>query len=417
MARPSKAEKPPAPSGSTALILSGSSASPLSAEQKRFNRLLTEIDRLRRRIESTRTELEDLTRFALAEAYPLELDQARAAGDLARALYQTMKAMRADPKRRQRVPRSLEDYIIELLQDGLRVDLPDPHPDLPKIYKELTGTSVESSRQADFNLLRAQMEDQFRASGIDVDLSDFDVNLPPAQASERLARLMAEAKERKQRLDSEGTGGFASDASGAASGARGRAGKAADNPAAADGDVREEITLLYRHLAKLLHPDLEQDPALRAGKEAAMKEVTLAYKANDLLTLLRIEVEWVRGDATRVAGMDEDRLARCNAMLSAQAKQLKQDLKDLPADPKYGPASTLAHPVFGFEGFSRPGCLKSFRSEIEKRQQWVQELNEGKDPEAVFSQLPTDEAGYDLFEKVISELNSPLPPRRRRRGR
>lgn len=146
-----------------------------------------------------------------------------------------------------------------------------------------------------------------------------------------------------------------------------------------------------------------------------MKEVTLAYKANDLLALLRIEVEWVRGDATRVAGMDEQRLGRCNAMLAAQVKELKQELKDLPTDPRYGPASQLAHPVFGFEGFSRPAWLRELRSEIDQRLQWVRELNDGKDPEEVFSQLPTDEAGHELFEKVLSELNSPLPPRRRGR--
>ena len=37
--------------------------------------------------------------------------------------------------------------------------------------------------------------------------------------------------------------------------------------------------------------------------------------------------------------MDEDRLARCNAMLAAQVMELKQELKDLPTDPRYGPAS------------------------------------------------------------------------------
>ena len=179
------------------MILSGSSASPLNDGQKRFNRLLTEIDRLRKRIESTRTELEDLTRFALTEVHPLELERARASGDLARALYQVLKAMRADPKLRRRVPRGIEDCIIELVQQGLRIDLRDPHPDLPKIHKELTGASIESRRKVEFSFMRGQMEAEFRAQGIDVDLWDFDVNLPPDKAAEQLARLVAEARERK----------------------------------------------------------------------------------------------------------------------------------------------------------------------------------------------------------------------------
>jgi hypothetical protein len=405
MSRPSKTEKPPVPSGSTALILSGSSASPLSAGQNRFNRLLKEIDRLRKRIESTRTELEDLTRFALTEVLPLELERARASGDLARALYQVLKAMRADPKLRRRVPRGIEDCIIELVQQGLRTDLRDPHPDLPKIHKELTGATIESRRKVEFSFMRGQMEAEFRAQGIDVDLWGFDVNLPPDKAAEQLARLVAEARERKQQRAAADTGADA------ASGTRQR-----PTP---NGDAREEITLLYRHLAKLLHPDLEQDPARRAEKEAAMKEVTLAYKANDLLTLLRVEVEWVRGDATRVAGMDEERLARCNAMLSAQVKELKQELKVLPSDPKYGPASVLAHPVFGFEMFDRKVPLKALRAEIDQRLQWAREITEGRNPEQVLAEVFALDSFAELLDSEIDELilkeMESAPPRRRRK--
>lgn len=406
MSRPSKTEKPLAPSGSTALILSGSSASPLSAGQKRFNRLLTEIDRLRRRIESTRTGLEDLTRFALTEVLPLELDRARASGDLARALYQVLKAMRANPKLRRRVPRGIEDCIVELVREGLRIDLRDPHPDLRKIHEELTGDSIESRRKVEFSFMRGQMEAEFRARGIDVDLWDFDVNLPPDQAAERMARLVAEARERKQQRAAADAGADA------ASGTRERS--------TPNGDVQEEITLLYRHLAKLLHPDLEQDPARRAEKEAAMKDVTLAYKANDLLTLLRVEVEWVRGDATRVAGMDEERLARCNAMLSAQVKELKQELQGLPSDPKYGPASSLAHPVFGFELFDRKVPLKSLRAEIDQRLKWAREITEGTDPEQVLAEVFALDSFAELLdteidEVILKEMESAPPPRRRKR--
>lgn len=406
MARSSKTTRTPESSGSTSLILSDSTASPLSAGQKRFNRLLTEIDRLRKRIESTRTELEDLTQFALTEVLPLELERARASGDLARALYQVLKAMRADPKHRRRVPRGIQDCIIELVREGLRIDLRDPHPDLRKIHEELTGASIESWREVEFSFMRGQMEAEFRARGIDVDLWGFDANLPPDQAAEQLARLVAEAKERKQQ------GAAADTGADAASGTRERS--------TPNGDVQEEITLLYRHLAKLLHPDLEQDPARRAEKEAAMKEVTLAYKAKDLLTLLRVEVEWVRGDATRVAGMDEERLARCNAMLSAQVKELKQELQGLPSDPRYGPASTLAHPVFGFEMFDRKVPLKGLRAEIDQRLKWAREITEGTDPEQVLAQVFALESFAELLdseidEVMLKEMESAPPPRRRKR--
>lgn len=407
MARPSKAKKPSAPSGSKALILSGTPEAPLSPGQKRFNRLLTEIDRLRRRIQSTRAELEDLSTFALKEVQPLELERARAAGDLARALYKALKEMYAASKRRRRMSQAHKDYLLELVEEGLRMDLPNPHPDLAKIHEELTGSSVEASRQSDFDLLRGQMEALLRTNGFDVDLSDFDVNLPPDQAAERMARLMAEAKERMQQADG-------ADAQGSTR-AHHHAGKAGQPAPEADNNVREEITLLYRHLAKLLHPDLEQDPARRAEKEAAMKDVTLAYKANDLLALLRIEVEWARGDTTRVAGMDEQRLEKCNMMLAAQVKELKQELRGLSTDPRYGPASLLGHPFFGFDGFNRSSHLDAIRTDIVRRQQWVLELQDGRNPGEILAYAMAEPSGLELLDSLLEELDEFPPPRPRRK--
>jgi hypothetical protein len=247
---------------------------------------------------STRTELEDLTRFALTEVLPLELERARASGDLARALYQVLKAMRADPKLRRRVPRGIEDCIVELVREGLRIDLRDPHPDLRKIHEELTGASIESRRKDEFSFMRGQMEAEFRARGIDVDLWDFDVNLPPDQAAERLAR--------------------------------------------------------------------------------------------------------------------------CNAMLSAQVKELKQELQGLPSDPRYGPASSVAHPVFGFEMFDRKVPLKALRAEIDQRLKWAREITEGTDPEQVLAQVFALDFFAELLDTEIDEVilkeMEPAPsPRRRKR--
>src|SRR5206468_1470805 len=49
---------------------------------------------------------------------------------------------------------------------------------------------------------------------------------------------------------------------------------------------QKNITTIYRQLAKLFHPDLEQDEDRRMEKEVLMKSLTEAYEANNLHALL-----------------------------------------------------------------------------------------------------------------------------------
>ncbi len=46
----------------------------------------------------------------------------------------------------------------------------------------------------------------------------------------------------------------------------------------------------YRQLARTWHPDLEQDYKQRVLKESLIKQLTIAYKNNDLSELLSLEV-------------------------------------------------------------------------------------------------------------------------------
>lgn len=50
---------------------------------------------------------------------------------------------------------------------------------------------------------------------------------------------------------------------------------------------------LYKQLAKVLRPDLETDPVLKAHKEVSMKRSTTARANGDLRDMLAIEMEWL----------------------------------------------------------------------------------------------------------------------------
>ena len=79
---------------------------------------------------------------------------------------------------------------------------------------------------------------------------------------------------------------------------------------------------LYLDLVKALHPDREPDEAEKARKTELMKQVTAAYEGNELLTLLRLQLELNHIDQSHLENLAEDQLKHYNKLLREQVREL-----------------------------------------------------------------------------------------------
>ena len=105
---------------------------------------------------------------------------------------------------------------------------------------------------------------------------------------------------------------------------------------------------IYRRLVKTLHPDLEPDAGVRERKSALMQQVTAAYSRNDLLALLRLELEWMGGDHLDAARLTDETTVAYTALLKEQAAELEAACAELPFHPRYADLlnpEALASPV------------------------------------------------------------------------
>jgi hypothetical protein len=103
-------------------------------------------------------------------------------------------------------------------------------------------------------------------------------------------------------------------------------------------DLRKKtVASLYKQLARVLHPDLELDPALREQKQALMQELTVAYRNNDMHTLLRLELEWIAREEGNLERLSDEKLAIYNQTLKEQVVDLRRELYELPSHPRYQP--------------------------------------------------------------------------------
>lgn len=122
--------------------------------------------------------------------------------------------------------------------------------------------------------------------------------------------------------------------------------------------MQEEQTLksirtVYLELVKELHPDREQDEALRAVKEERMKQLTEAYQQKDLAALLTMQVRWLEETMKVTPGeLSDEVLKGYNKILRAQLKKLEEEqqmsqylMPNLPEDLSY----ILTYPMDMFD--------------------------------------------------------------------
>ncbi|WP_201981379.1 hypothetical protein [Hymenobacter rubidus] len=101
---------------------------------------------------------------------------------------------------------------------------------------------------------------------------------------------------------------------------------------AEEKNTTKAVRTLYVDLVKALHPDREPDEAEKNRKTELLKQVTTAYEANELLTLLRLQLELQRIDQSHLENLAESQLKYYNKLLKEQARELDETLYHEQAD-------------------------------------------------------------------------------------
>ena len=132
--------------------------------------------------------------------------------------------------------------------------------------------------------------------------------------------------------------------------------------------LKQSVRDIFRKLASALHPDREADPSEHARKTDLMQRVNAAYAANDLLGLLELQLEVEQIDQASLDKMDEKRVKQYNQVLTAQIKEIEDDIMALEA--------TLALDM-GLDLDRRRGpkaLLRDLREEIGKMREDVRSI-------------------------------------------
>lgn len=313
------------PALASALAVAPQPGRKLSKTEAEFNRLVAKVEKLRARLSAETKRLDaTLGKFA-SDIHPRLQRIAALRADVVRALAPFLKDRRIKGVREKRSLREfLEHQFDEFLADGR--ELPE---DLRAVYREVFREDVGATAERDFELRRDVMKEVFEEMGVDVDLSDLTPEMDEAEVAARVREKMAAA-------GIAGPEDFREERPRAASAASTKREQAKEKLRAAAVELRQKtIGSIYKQLAKVLHPDLEQNPAERARKVTLMQELTAAHRAGDLHTLLRLEIAWLHRAEGEAAQLSDEKLKVFNAVLREQVEELEREVDQLSADPRY----------------------------------------------------------------------------------
>ena len=291
---------------------------PLTAQQKKFNRHIERIAEQRELLAAWQQAI-DAYRERHAREFVPQQDAYRA---LLIELVQYLDTASDNRKLGKADRRTLAEAITDRLAPLIdTVSDEATREQLKQIYNRHSGSDYDAEEAEGNDIARdmaqAMAKDLF---GVDVDLQDADMDSP-----EDFLRRLQEQLDAQQAQQDEAARLREAQRAARPRKPSARERKAQEEAAQATQSVRE----IYRKLASHLHPDRETDPDERARKTALMQRVNQAYQDNKLLDLLQLQLEVEQIDPEHIAGLSEERLKHYNRVLAEQLRELQQEVREV----------------------------------------------------------------------------------------
>lgn len=375
-----------------ALQISHPTAQALSPAQKRFNALLKRIESARARVAAWQQNL-PLSLNAHAEVVvPLAEKLTSHQHDWAFLLGRQLDR----PKGWTKAER---ETLTELLCDiaGMLLDEQEtPDPELKALYDRYADVDFDTEREHDLHAMK-----EMAAALTGMDLGDEAVS----SREELMQRMEAAARQAAADQADNAASAAPSRRRGGAAQARREARAEAEAQA-----VTQSLREIYRKLASALHPDRETDPLQREAKNALMQRANQAYAANDLLTLLELQLQTEQIDADHMGRASATQLKHYNRVLAEQLEELQAEEVRLEMEFRY---QVGADPGVGLNP-SRLGRVvdenaAALRAELAQLQRWVRALDSPATAKPSLKQMRQnlrDEEREDAIE-VIQSLFAP----------
>lgn len=279
---------------------------PLSPQQKRFNTLIQQIEQARQTLAAWHDSIPSYRQTQAQVLWPLE-DELRAAHRQWVFALDELLSQRAWTKTERA---TIHELVCETA--GALLHAHDGDEALKALFARHAGIDFATDRQERMQAMKAMAQ---AVTGLDLDDAE-----DAETEGEFFERVQWGLHERAAAEEAERT---------AAKAAPRRKSSAQQRRDAEAQAVTQSVREVFRKLASALHPDRESDPGQREVKTALMQKVNQAYTANDLLTLLQLQLQIEQIDVRQIAAASAQKLKHYNQVLKEQLSELKAEVEHI----------------------------------------------------------------------------------------
>jgi len=296
------------------LLHIGAQKTALTKRQKEFNRLTKKIEQLGQLLSELKKGGEQLQQRVEKEMRPLLAEMNSVKAEIVRAMDRVYPDKLLKKTEHKKLTHLITDLSYELIKDEGFDDL---KPIFDK-YSDVDFDTIDVEAEQEAAEMAKQMASMF---GVDFD-DDDDISTPDQFQDQMFKKLFEqqEAFEEEERLKSE---------------------KKAQRPKTQKQQEREDrqkeqeqkltksVRSVYMDLVKAFHPDREKDEVERQRKTEIMQRVTQAYNDNNLLDLLKLQMEFDRIDQEHLETLADEQLLYYNKVLKQQMDDLEAEKFDI----------------------------------------------------------------------------------------
>lgn len=312
------------PENKHGLVIAEKQNEKLNTYYVRFNKLIQQIEKLRKKVAETETLLDEKLDYYSRNIHPIELQILEQKKTILKLIYPFYndKSLLSQNQRK-----TLHIVIRGLLQDVFTQDNTEPDAELQEIFAAIEGISYEEAGTQSFEEIKEEMERVFQSQGIHVDFSDINKDTSEEEILRRVHEANQRVKDAQTYKQEQKESGKKSK----------KETQKLEKQCLIEEAKNKNISSIYKQLVKVLHPDLEQDEHKRPVKEELMKQLSIAYKNHDLHALLKLEMEWINMEESNTQHMADDKLKIYNEVLQQQVQDLEEQIHLLIHHPRYQP--------------------------------------------------------------------------------
>ena len=308
--------------GTKHLIISENKEKPLTPEQKKFNTLVKKIATLQREIKSKIEQLDESLEYYAGNIHPLEKSLTALRKRFVLLIYPWFKKPEISAK-----DKKMLRFLLNNNLDSILTHEEMPSDELKEIFEDLEGKSLNEAKQETIDEMLQDLQAMADSMGFVINVGEIDASADDEDIEQKINEIHLKMRAEAEKQDEK----------------KQKRKKTAKQTEKAEKQKQKEeiskktISSIYKQLAKVLHPDLEQDPAIKKLKEVKMQKLTAAYEQGDLHTLLKLEIEWISKEGDDIERLSNEKLTIYNKLLSEQIAELEMESWSILNHPRYSP--------------------------------------------------------------------------------